>query len=165
MEATDFRCPTCGSRALTPNPDGSLTCARCGGVCEPASRVCPDCGAANPPEVERCIACGCLLNLVDLILEARLVPPGRRLEQAKLQAETVKEELEAASQERLQRWWEEEAERRRAMARAQMERDRQERQLILGAVIFAVLVMAAILIYVAVTATGPGTPTPTPVPL
>ena len=164
MEEMDLRCPTCGGRALTPNPDGSLTCTRCGSVCKPTGRVCPDCGTVNPLEAERCTTCGRLLDLVGFILETRLAPPAGRQEWIQRQAETLKRELEAASQERLQRWWEEEMERRRAVAQAQRERKRRERKLLLGAVLIAAAILAAVLVYVTVTAISSGTPTPTPVP-
>jgi len=165
IEATAFRCPTCGSRALQPNPDGTLTCTRCGTVCEPAIRACPDCGAVNPPEAEWCCACGRPLDLVGFVLRARLGATSERLEQARQQAAVLKREAEAASQERLRGWWEQEAERRRALARKQEERDRQERMLLTAAAVFAVIVLVAILIYVLAVSGGPGVPAVTPTPL
>ncbi len=151
-ETDAFRCSGCGSTLLIPNPDGTLTCAYCGTTYEITGRTCPDCGAINPPEAERCTSCGRLLDLVGFILQSRLQTTRERLEQVRAEAARLKEESEAASQERLRRWWAEEEERRRALAAAQAERDRQERMLLTGALVFAAVVILGILIYLLVTA-------------
>lgn len=137
---------------LIPNPDGTLTCAYCGTTYEVTGRTCPNCGAVNPPEAEHCARCGRVLDLVGFILQSRLQTTTReRLEQIRAEAARLKAESEAASQERLRRWWAEE-ERRRALAAAQAERDRQERMLLTGALVFAAVVILGILIYLVVTA-------------
>ncbi|MBC7226146.1 MAG: zinc ribbon domain-containing protein [Thermoflexales bacterium] len=151
-EVAAFRCSGCGSTLLIPNPDGTLTCAYCGTTYEITGRACPECGAVNPPEAEHCIRCGRVLDLVGLILQSRLQTTRERLEQVRAEAARLKEESEAASQERLRRWWAEEEERRRALAAAQAERDRQERMLLTGALVFAAIVILGILIYLLVTA-------------
>jgi len=151
-ETTAFRCSGCGSTMLIPNPDGTLTCAYCGTTYEVTGRTCPNCGAVNPPEAEHCARCGRVLDLVGFILQSRLQTTTReRLEQIRAEAARLKAESEAASQERLRRWWAEE-ERRRALAAAQAERDRQERMLLTGALVFAAVVILGILIYLVVTA-------------
>lgn len=150
-ETSAFRCSGCGSTLLIPNPDGTLTCAYWGTTYEITGRTCPNCGAVNPPEAEHCVHCGRVLDLVGFILPSRLQTTTReRLEQIRAAATRLKEESEAASQERLRHWRAEE-ERRRALAAAQAERDRQERRLLLGALLFAAVVILGILIYLPVT--------------
>ncbi len=152
-ETTAFRCSGCGSALLMPNPDGTLTCAYCGTTYEITGRTCTRCGAINPPEAEHCVRCGSVLDLVGFILQSRLqTTTQERLEQIRAEASRLKEEAEAASQERLRRWWAAEEERRRALAAAQAERDRQERMLLIGALILAAVVILGILIYLLVTA-------------
>lgn len=144
-----FRCTECGSTTLFSNPDGTLTCVNCGADFEIVGRVCPHCGVTNPPEAESCERCGRLLDLVGFILQ-RCWPTAtrERLERFRAEVARLTEETETASQERLRRWWAEEEERRRALAAAQVERDRQERRLLLGALIFGALVLLGILLYV-----------------
>lgn len=152
-EMTAFRCLGCGSTLLIPDPDGTLTCAYCGTTYEITGRTCSNCGAINPPEAEHCIRCGRVLDLVGFILQSRLQTTTReRLEQVRAEAARLKEESEAASQKRLREWWALEEERRRALAAAQAERDRQERMLLTGALVFAAVVILGILIYLLVTA-------------
>ncbi|MGB9776564.1 MAG: zinc ribbon domain-containing protein [Anaerolineae bacterium] len=151
-ESTAFRCSGCGSTMLIPNPDGTLTCAYCGTTYEITGRTCPACGAVNPPDRTHCTRCGRVLDLVGFILQSRLQTTRERLEQVRAEAARLKEESEAASQERLRKWWAEEEERRRALAAAQAERDRQERRLLTGALAFAAVVILGILIYLLVTA-------------
>ncbi len=152
-EADAFRCSGCGSAMLIPDPDGTLTCAYCGTTYEITGRTCPECGAVNPPEAERCIRCGKVLDLVGFILQSRWQTTTREhLEQVRAEAARLKEESEAASQRRLREWWAMEEERRRALAAAQAERDRQERMLLTGALVFAAVVILGILIYLLVTA-------------
>jgi hypothetical protein len=137
---------------LIPNPDGTLTCAYCGTTYEVTGRTCPNCGAVNPPESEHCARCGRVLDMVGFILQSRLqVTTRERLEQIRAEAARLKAESEAASQERLCRWWAEEEERRRALAAAQAERDRQERMLLTGALVFTAVVILALIIYLLVT--------------
>lgn len=152
-EMTAFRCSGCGSTLLIPDPDGTLTCAYCGTTYEITGRTCSDCGAINPPEAKHCIRCGRVLDLVGFILQSRLQTTTReRLEQVRAEAARLKEESEAASQKRLREWWALEEERQRALAAAQAERDRQERMLLTGALVFAAVVILGILIYLLVTA-------------
>jgi predicted amidophosphoribosyltransferase len=164
METTPS-CLTCGSTALTPNPDGTLTCARCGSTFEVTERVCPDCGAANPPQAERCHACGRSLDLVGFILQTRLQTPAKRLDQVRQRAAFLKQEAETASQGRMHEWWEQEIERRRELIQAQAEQKRQERMLLTGAIIFAAIVLLALVVYTLVTSGSPGSSTITPTPL
>jgi hypothetical protein len=166
MEAMAYRCPTCGSTALQPGPEGTLTCVRCGTVCEVAQPTCPECGAANPPGAERCHACDRLLDLVGFVLRARLQGPSQRLEQDRQRAAALKQEAEAASQDRMRQWWEQEEERRRAVALAQVEQKRQEQRLLAVAMAIAFVVLTGVVIYLLVSAGGSGgsmvTPTPFP---
>lgn len=144
-----FRCTVCGSTSLISNPDGTLTCTRCGADHEIVGRQCPACSTTNPPEAEYCERCGRILDLVGFVLR-RCWPTAtqERLERFRTEVARLKEETEAASQERLRRWWAEEEERRRALAAAQAERDRQERRLLLGTLVFGVIVLLGILLYV-----------------
>lgn len=143
-----FQCTVCGSTSLISNPDGTLTCARCGADHEIIGRVCPNCGATNPPEREYCERCGRLLDMVSFILQ-RCWPTAtqERLEHFRTEVARLKEETEAASRERLRRWWAEEEERRRSLAAAQIERERQERRLLIGALVFGIVVLLGILLY------------------
>lgn len=144
-----FRCAECESTSLITNPDGTLTCVRCGADYEIVGRHCSACGTTNPPEAEYCEHCGRLLDLVGFILQRCWpVATQERLERFRTEVARLKEETEAASQERLRRWWAEEEERRRALAAAQAERDRQERRLLLGALVFGAVVLLGILLYV-----------------
>lgn len=143
-----FRCTECRSTSLISNPDGTLTCLRCGADYEIVGRQCPGCGTTNPPEAEYCERCGRLLDLVGFVLRRCWpVATQERLERFRAEVARLKEETEAASQERLRRWWAEEEERRRALAAAQAERDRQERQLLIGALVFGAVILLGILIY------------------
>lgn len=165
-EASGLCCPTCGSRALEPDEKGTLTCARCGSVCEVTGRICPECGSANAPGTERCAQCGHALDLVGFVLRTRLLGSADRLQRIRRQAEAFRQEAEAASQERLGLWWAQEEERRRALARAQAERDRQERMVLAGALIFAAAVLIGLLVHLLVTGSaGPGAPVVTPTAL
>ncbi len=164
MESTPFRCPTCGSTALEPTPEGTLLCLRCGSVSEVAGQVCPDCGTANPPEAGRCEGCGRVLDPVLAVLERQRYSPRERREILQHQIAQLREEAEVASQERLRRWWAEEVERRRALAQARAERERRERQGLMAAMILGAVVLLLLLAY-AVTTFVLTTPTPTPTPL
>jgi len=147
-----FRCSSCGSAQLIPNPDGTLTCAYCGVTYEITGRTCAHYGAVNPPEAEYCTRCGRVMDLVGFILQSHFRTSTReRLERARVEAARLKAESEAASQERLQRWWAEEEERRRALAAARAERERQERALLTGALVFAAIVVLGIITYLLLT--------------
>lgn len=105
METGAFRCLGCGSTLLIPNPNGTLTCAYCGTTYEITGRTCPECGAINPPGTEYCTRCERALDLVGFILQSRLQATTREhLEQVRAEAARLKEESEAASQERLRKW-------------------------------------------------------------
>ncbi len=148
-----LRCSGCGSTALVPNPDGTLTCAYCGTTYEITGRTCPYCGAANLLEAKYCSQCGHLMDVLGFILETRApTSTQEHLEHVRREAAKIKAETEAASQERLRRWWAEEEERRQALAAAQAERDRQERMLLTGALAFAAIIILAILVYLLVMA-------------
>jgi len=164
MEKT-LRCPTCGNTKLVRNQDDTLACGRCGGLFEVAKRTCPDCGAANSPQAEQCCVCGRPLDLVGLILQARLQVPADRMEAVRQRASAIKKETETTSQERMGRWWQQEEERLRALAESQVEQRRQERMLLTGAIVFAAVVLLTLLAYALVTSGNPATPTATPTAL
>jgi len=162
MNDVQFACPACGSNAITPNPDGTVSCAGCGGTFEVMERTCPDCGTSNPPNAPSCRSCGRALDLVGFMLQSRLIPPKDRLAQARQQAAALKDAAEAASQERMRTWWDQEEQRLQKTARAQAQQQRKEQTLLIGVGVVIAIAVIGIIVYVLVSSTGPGTPTATP---
>jgi hypothetical protein len=89
----------------------------------------------------------------------------QRLESVRQQARQLKREAEAASQERLKAWWAHEDERRQALVRSQLERDRQERNLLIAALVFTAVVLVTLAVYTWVSSSGLGTSVATATPL
>lgn len=106
-----------------------------GNIYEIVRRTCPNCGATNPLEAAYCARCGHVMNLVGFLLKTRL-PTGtpEHLEQVRAETPRIKAEAEAASLEWLCQQWAGKEERRRNLAAAQVERDRQERMLLTEAI-------------------------------
>jgi len=143
----DLRCPVCGSTELQNNGD-IVTCAQCGTEIELPTWVCPECGATNQPGTSICSYCGHAFDLVGSVIHTRLMTPAARLELVRQRAGTLKQEAEAASEERMRRMWEEEEERRARLAQARAERARQEQRMLIGTIIFAAVMFLCVLLYV-----------------
>jgi Flp pilus assembly protein TadB len=90
-------------------------------------------------------------DLVNAILGRATQKPADRLEQQMSQAPHLKQQEETASRSRLEKMWTREHERQRAIAEAQLEQRRQERQLVryvlvaVALLILIVIVMALLL--------------------
>jgi hypothetical protein len=162
MNEAQFACPACGSNALTPNPDGTVSCAGCGGTFEVTERTCPDCGTSNPPNAQSCRSCGRALDLVGFMLQSRLTTSKDRLAQARQQAAALKDAAEATSQERMRTLWDQEEQRLREVARAQAQQQRKDQTLLIGAIVVIAIAVISIVVYALVSSAGPGTPTATP---
>jgi hypothetical protein len=95
-----------------------------------------------------------------------LTDPRERIQQGKEDLKMIKEEAEKASEERMGRWWEEESERRKQLARVQTRRRDRERIMLIGVITVVLIVLLAILGYVLWTSIGPGAAngTPTAIP-
>ncbi|MBN1954594.1 MAG: zinc ribbon domain-containing protein [Anaerolineae bacterium] len=165
MEESELLCPSCGESALVPHPGGGLVCPQCDATYEMEDQRCPVCGADNPPTAKYCNSCGRALDLVGFVLQHRLQTPRERLAQSRLQAQSLKDEAEAASQERMGQWWVDEQERRRSLAAARAKQKKQEQQVLVGLLIVIGLVVVAVIAYVVWASVGPGTPQLTPMPL
>ena len=177
LRSARVECPGCGSSSFTRNADGGLvcdfchtvygasgpTCSTCGATYEPGAYHCPvcgadlarecrACGALNPLSARACSACGYALDMVDAMLVRATKGTADRLQELREDATAIKAQEEAASQARLTEMWAVEARQRDALARAQTERERQERMLITAAVVIVAVIVVAVLVMLAIEA-------------
>jgi predicted amidophosphoribosyltransferase len=175
-----WTCSSCGASSFTIDPDGNLVCDRCHAVYAPPERVCPDCGTPYEPDDRRCVSCGadlvraCLacgalnpltalrcqacgrdMGVLGSLFDRVTTTRGDWLSQVRESAPTIKAQQEAISQAQLAEMWGVERRRREALARAQAERDRQQRILftVLGVIIVIIIVGTLIAVVVSMTQT------------
>ena len=178
-----LECPGCASSSFTLNSDGSLTCdycrsafilsgqacPECGAVCDLDAwnclacgadlvRTCQACGALNPRMARRCMACEQELEVLEALFARVARDRTDWLRDVREQAPAIKAQEELASQARLAEMRAAEARRREALARAQVERDRQQRIIVAITVAAVALVIVVALIAFAITVSG--TPSP-----
>lgn len=182
LQAGRPECPGCGSSSFTADPDGDLICDYCqaayvlpGGVCpecgaahDPGARCCPSCGAdlvrkcqacgaLNPYSAQRCMACGRELDMLGAMFARLAGGTTGWLRQTREEALSIKAREEVASQARLAEMRAADARRREALARAQAERDRQQRIIVAMTVAVVALVILVVLIaFVLTTVCTPG---------
>ncbi|MFQ6100476.1 MAG: zinc ribbon domain-containing protein [Anaerolineae bacterium] len=168
-----LECPGCGSSSFTASPDGSLVCDYChtayvlpgracpvcGAVYEPDARHCPACGAdlvrecpacgtPNPAVARKCAACGQEMEILESLFARVTGTRAGWLREIREEAPAIKAQQEATSRARLADMWAADARRREALARAQAERDRQQR--IMWNVALVVLIIVVVLIILAI---------------
>ncbi|MEA3340897.1 MAG: zinc ribbon domain-containing protein [Chloroflexota bacterium] len=178
-----LECPGCGSSSFTAGPDDSLvcnychaayvlpgyTCDECGTVYDPGARYCPSCGADlvrecpacgadNPPSTHRCQACGQELDMLEALFARATGTTADWLQQQRDAAPAIKAQEEAASQTRLAKMWAAEERRREELARAQTERDRQQKIIVTITIAIVALLVIAAIIVVAITTSGAPSP-------
>jgi hypothetical protein len=138
-------------------PDGSLVCDHCDATYVLQKRTCPTC--RNPCDVEArfCSHCGADLpaevgeqdgDVLDSLFDRITGERTDWLRRRRDEAPSIKKQEEKASQARLARMWADEADRREALARAMIERDRQAR---IMTYVIAGIIIAAIVLLVVVT--------------
>lgn len=121
-------------------------CPACGA---PLPRACPTCGAHNPLDAPHCTACGQQLEILDTMLERLTTTRGRWLHELQREAPSLKAQAEQESQARLERMWAQERAHREELQRALLERERQQRLLIILAVAAVALALTGALIVLA----------------
>lgn len=74
-------------------------------------RLCPECNTPNPPGARFCNGCGRPLDLVGHMVETHLTDHRERVVRQREGLSVLKEQVEQASQQRMEQWWQEENER------------------------------------------------------
>ena len=183
--ASPVRCSGCRSTSFTMGPDGRPICDYCGAPCvepEPLcprcgspydaetdrlclscgallARECPVCGALSPTAAGNCATCGQILDVTDALFERLATRAPDQFRRVRETGTAVKSKEAAASRARAAQMWADEKAQREAWERAQAERDRRDRLLLM---VFIGLVGFAILVAISVAVLGAGRP---PVPL
>jgi uncharacterized Zn finger protein (UPF0148 family) len=167
----DLACPTCGAPGLEPNqPNGVVICKFCGnkfaeddriacpncesinsleaGFCarcgEKLKRSCPACGVENWAGAEFCISCGRDLDLLTYLTERQTRGFQATLEEQRQIAQTLKDEEEAGSQQRLGQMWESERRRQEFMKRQTAQQRREQSTMLVTVSVIAVLLIGLI---------------------
>jgi hypothetical protein len=147
----DTHCPECDSTKINWHTPEIIECGECSyrGVEHPPM-LCPACNTANNSDVDACYNCGEPMSLFWQVLSRHSNPSqSLRLEQVRSQANKIKSEAFAASQERYSQF--EDIDRRRLQAERedQLARESQDRQLLITVGI-ALGIFAVILVVVAI---------------
>jgi ribosomal protein L40E len=180
-----LNCPGCGSSSFVANPNGNPTCEYCHAAYVPPEQTCPDCGTPHEPDARRCMSCGtdllrpcltcgalnpwavprCLvcgqeMGILGSLFERVTSTRSGWLDEVRHEATGLKAQQEAVADAQLAEMWEIERRRREAMARAQAERDRQQRLIITAIGIVAVLCIIAIVVSLVIGALQNPSPYP-----
>ena len=174
------KCSGCGASSFAANPDGSpvceycftpftspeQTCLECGTPYATNARRCVTCGAdllrpclsceaLNPSALTHCLVCGQEIGILSSLFDRVTTRPGGWLDDVRQEATILKTEQTELADAQLAEMWEIEKRRREALARAQAERDRQQRVLFtLIGVIAALLIIAGLISLILQTAQG-----------
>ena len=185
--SAQLECSRCGASSFTASTDGNLVCDRCHAVYAPLERVCPDCGAPYEPDDRRCASCGadlvreCLtcgalnpltafqcqaceqdMGILGSLFSRITGTRGDWLSHARESASTIKAQQEATSKAQLTKMWTIERRRREDLARAQAERDRQQRIIFTVLGIIVAIIIVGTLIAMGISLTQPPVPSPYP---
>jgi DNA-directed RNA polymerase subunit M/transcription elongation factor TFIIS len=122
-------CPNCSQAQLTETTNHTLQC--------------PNCGAeyAPPPP-----------NVVDNIMERHQLQRIDRFTRRAVGMADLKASEAAASQQRMQKFWDEDRQRQNKLAAQLGERQRQERQLLTRIIIAAIVLVVIMVVILVVTA-------------
>jgi Flp pilus assembly protein TadB len=132
---------------------------------EEETHICPDCNTENPPGARFCNGCGRPLDLVGHMVESHLTDRRERIARQREGVSLLKEQVEQASQQRMEQWWQEENERRRRVAEAQARKRRQERLIVTAAIVGAAVLLGLILLITLLVNPPSGPVEATPVPI
>jgi hypothetical protein len=182
-------CPGCGSSSFVANPNGSPICEYCHVAYVSPEQTCPDCGTPHESDAHRCMSCGadllrpcltcgalnswavprCLVcgqemgilgSLFDRVTSTR----SGWLEEVREEATELKTQQEAVADAQLAEMWKIERRRREAVARAQAERNRQQRLVFTVIGIVAALSIIVIIVFLVIGALRGPSPYSLPVP-
>jgi ribosomal protein L40E len=132
-------CPVCNAENDALRKD----CLNCG---QSLIVVCPRCNTINPITAEQCFACSQHFDTFGHIMARHELRFEDRFTRQAATASGMKEEQRAQDKVRSNELWERERQRQEMLASQLVRRKAQERQLLIGAVVVVVLVVAVILI-------------------
>lgn len=136
-------CPVCE----TENDALRQTCLNCG---QSLISVCPRCNTVNAITAEQCFACGQQFDALGQIMARHEVRFADRFTRQATTAIEITAAQKESDRARSQQMWEVERQRQELLANQLVRRKAQERQLMIGATI-AVIVVVAIVVLIALT--------------
>lgn len=122
-------CPECGATTMAPDESGAMHCPECGTILPVAQLPCPACGALMAADADQCSKCGEPVSLFGQVM-ARHVDSRRSpqwLEQARGQAQGVRQQEERASEKRFGALQETDRRRLEATERDELAQQRKDR--------------------------------------
>ena len=137
MSEDILRCPVCEAE----NDAQRLTCVNCG---QSLLVVCPSCNAVNAITAEQCFACGQRFDVLGQIIARHEVRLADRFTRQAAAAIETKSDQKAQDQARSRQLWEQERQRQEYLQAQRLRQKQQERYLIIGAAVAAVVVLAAV---------------------
>jgi len=132
-------CPVCE----TENDALCRTCVNCG---QSLIVVCPRCNTVNAITAEQCFACGQQFDTLGQIIARHEVRFEDRFTRQAVTAIDTKSEQKATDRARSQQLWDEERRRQEFLQAQRLRQKQQERYLIVGVAVVAVIVLAIILL-------------------
>ena len=132
-------CPVCE----TENDALRKTCVNCG---QSLIVVCPRCNTVNAITAEQCFACGQQFDVLGQIMARHEVRFDDRFTRQATTAIETKSEQKAKDQARSQDLWGQERQRQEYLQAQKLRQKQQERYLISGVAVVAIIVVAIILI-------------------
>jgi Double zinc ribbon len=132
-------CPICE----TENDALNRTCGNCG---ESLIVVCPRCNTVNAVNAEKCFACGQQFDALGQIMARHEVRFEDRFTRQAVTAIDAKSEQKAKDKTRSQDLWAEERRRQEYLQAQKLRQKQQERYLISGVAVAAVIVLVIVLL-------------------
>jgi hypothetical protein len=174
MTLADLQCPNCGAQGMEAATNGALQCPYCGSSFGQVTRVCPQCGHYNESGVrycsecgaqlvrecpacgaenwvlaDHCVQCGRNLDLIEHLAQRWQQTTEERLFERRAGIESLREEEERASEQRMVDLLEAERIRQEAVALAQRSQQRRDQQVYVlvgvALAIFVLLIIALLL--------------------
>jgi ribosomal protein L40E len=144
-------------------------CPECGAQCDSEARYCPacgaelvyecrSCGAPNPHSAEKCTKCGQDLDFLSVLFARAAQRRSDWMDDLREGASEIKAQQEAASQAQLAELWDAERQRRKALAEARAERDRQQRIIMTVLSVVIGIIVIGVLGAIAISLTQPPAP-------
>ena len=178
-----LECSSCGGHSFTPDSKGVMicdfcqavyvapgnACPECGALFDPKAQYCPacgndlvrecrSCGAPNSHSAEKCSECGQDLDLLDILFARAAQQRSDWLDEVREDASEIKAQQEAASQAQLAQMWEVERQRRKSLAEARAERDRQQRIILTVIGVVVALIVIGVLVSIVLSLSQPPAP-------
>jgi hypothetical protein len=135
-------CPTC----QTENDALNKTCGNCG---QSLIVVCPRCNTVNAINAERCFACGQHFDALGQIMARHEIRQSDYFTRQAAGANEIKQAEKAQGQVRTDHMWEIERQRQAVLVAQKQVQQKQEKQLMIGAIIATVMVVAILIIIAA----------------